>query len=500
MKKIIVLTLIFLLTFNTALAQYRISGELNKFGFLKGCFPYDGWEGDKKADYYIKNFYYLSFRENVNDTPIITNPLAPYKEYIYFTSNYNYICLPIFNFLFGKIKLNKFLWRFDNTSRIVLFDGELQEINKIYVYKGKIKPLSHLATLIEADGSKDLVTTIENLNFTFYNSSTIRIGLFHYVPLYFYFSPSPNTFNIEKNLNNISLDGTMNIYGSYLFGYNPDFAFPPYPNPNNFTKPNEMLIFIAEGKTANNNIKRKLVANIETGEYNYLKFLYYSDLFIFIEAPTGAFNPNDYDNKLIFKLYAPEGYNLYKWWLEIIDNNTGKNLYTSNVFNFTNYDISYDKVVLDLSYYFNLKQVLINIRNQGYSNLQLNLYVKLKDNEDNETPYLSSATTLELLGGISRGEFTYKDWYSDIIATFGLSGATPTPIFIKAGEFIDKLFSFSLLPTFDIENVGKNLAEKFNVFISYLKAFPFTSAFLLAILGFYTFRLAYKFIKLVTLR
>jgi hypothetical protein len=124
----------------------------------------------------------------------------------------------------------------------------------------------------------------------------------------------------------------------------------------------------------------------------------------------------------------------------------------------------------------------------------------LIDNNNNETPFLSSATTLELLGGISREEYTYKDWYSDIISTFGLSGATPTPIFLKAGEFIDKLFSFSLLPSFNLENKGKELAEKFNIFISYLKAFPLTSAFLLAIFASYSFRLAYRFIRLVTLR
>lgn len=470
MKKVLILTLIFLLLFNTAFAQYRITTEIVNFvgaislgsGFLV------------KIDYYIPGFYYAHIKNSNGAEPIIQNPDSPYIDYY----AYPYVIAPFSGSLSGKVKLKTFEWLYNINTIIILLDETLQNIEKIYIYKGKATLLSgNNLLLIEADKDKDLITTLDGLNFVPWGPGCFAC-----------YKPTLNVpVFIKKDLNDIVYDGSPNIYGKFYTPYERDI-------------PNDFFILIAEGRDSNNNIVRKIIQRIDPGEGNYIKFTASTDLFIFLNYPVGSLNPDNYDNILRFSLFAPAEYNPYKFYLEIYDNNTGKSLYTSDIFQISNYTKERNEITLNLNNYFDLKQVLINLRNEGYSNLQINLYVKLIDNNNNETPFLSSASTIELLGGISREEYAYKDWYSDVISTFGLSGATPTPIFVKAGEFIDKLFSFSLLPTFDIENKGKELAEKFNIFLSYLKAFPLTSAFLLAILGFYTFRLAYKFIKLVALR
>ena len=100
------------------------------------------------------------------------------------------------------------------------------------------------------------------------------------------------------------------------------------------------------------------------------------------------------------------------------------------------------------------------------------------------------------LEGIPIPIINFSSWYDKIIGSFGLSGATPTEIFKKAGSFIDDLFSFSYIYPFSTTSKGTELAEKFNDFLSYIKAIPILSTLIFTIFAFLSFRLIYSVIKL----
>jgi hypothetical protein len=485
MKKYFIIIVIFSLLFigfKFSFAQYQITTEFNNF-FTNVC-PYRtniNLGNINKFDYYIPQFYYYHF-QNFNDywDFLINNPDAPYKDYASDTPYCNswgcYNCVPFFG-LSGNLTLQKLNWLYDDNTLIYLIDNTLQTINKIYVFKATTTLTDgNWSAIIQADKDNDLITTLDNLNFT-YDANTGAYRYFGQVQL------------IQKSLNNIPYNGTPNIYGQLY----------PYWS---LTIPNQMIVLIAEGLDNNNNVVRKLVKSITVGVDNFFEIIASTPLYITLDYPVGSLNPDNYNNILRFSLYTPN-YSLYQFYLEIIDNNTGKTLYTSNLYNINNYSQNGNEITLDLynNYNFNLKSVLQNIRNQAYNNIQINLYVKVVDNNNNQY-LLSSASSLELVGGVipSPESFNYKNWYNNIIGDFGLSNATPTSIFIKAGEFIDNLFNVSLLPTFDIEDKGKELANKFNTFLSYMKAIPFVSTLILVVLGFFAFRFAYKFLKYIFLR
>jgi hypothetical protein len=79
-------------------------------------------------------------------------------------------------------------------------------------------------------------------------------------------------------------------------------------------------------------------------------------------------------------------------------------------------------------------------------------------------------------------KFFYSDWYNSIIGNFGLSGATPTPIFVKAGQTLDNIFqTFQTFITIDNEklnNLKASIIDNLNTFISYINGFTDALGFL----------------------
>jgi hypothetical protein len=79
-------------------------------------------------------------------------------------------------------------------------------------------------------------------------------------------------------------------------------------------------------------------------------------------------------------------------------------------------------------------------------------------------------------------KFFYSDWYNSIIGNFGLSGATPTPIFVKAGQTLDNIFqSFQSFITIDNEklnNLKASIIDNLNTFIGYINGFTDALGFL----------------------
>jgi hypothetical protein len=452
-----------------ALAQYQKTTEINSFPMK--CLRQNDISGIANTiDYYIPQFYYLNFRNRSANHQLVENPDAPDMEY-WIGNSRLYNCVPFANSLKGKVNLQTFEWLYDINTRIYLMYNDLQTIDKIYIFIATATPLEgNSSLLIQADKNNDLVLTLDNLGFIYdpYGDGFPVSGAY---------KKNVNTsVFIKKNLNNIVYNGEANI-GGY-------FRTCPYDYCNE-TIANQFFVMIAEGKDNNNNIARRIIKAINPGtNNNYIKFTGNTTLYTFLNYPVGSLNPNDYDNILKFSLYAPSEYQLYKYYLEIFDNNTGKNLYTSNVYTIGNYQKNLNDVILNLydDYNFDLKNELINLRNQGYTNLVIYLYVKLIDNNNNETPFLSSAATLELIGGISRIETNYRSWYNDVISAFGLSETTPTPIFKKSAEFIDNTFrtfqSFITIDNDKLNNLKTSIINNLNSVIGYINGFTDALGFL----------------------
>jgi hypothetical protein len=78
--------------------------------------------------------------------------------------------------------------------------------------------------------------------------------------------------------------------------------------------------------------------------------------------------------------------------------------------------------------------------------------------------------------------FLYSDWYNSIIGNFGLSGATPTPIFVRAGQTLDNIFqtfqSFITIDNDKLNNLKASIINNLNSFIAYINGFSDALGFL----------------------
>jgi hypothetical protein len=369
--------------------------------------------------------------------------------------------------------ITKLVMAIDTWQQLELINSPLKNIKKLYFFKGRVEP---------QDPSQWRPTFKFNANYpddllAVFNVDLNRVSQDYYKA---YYKPS-----------NFTLLGK-----EFSTPFSIDYSALPGEN-----KPKESLIVIAEGYDDNNNLRRFPVDFLTPHEDSY--FLVYS-FFVNVNLthPVSVINPTNYDNHLRFSLNRSNEFTTTTHFrIKLIDKRTGYLSYDSDWvnLNLTN-PPSGSQIDLDLNNYLpNFKDILINLRDTGKNELQIVLYLN-ELSTDNRNIVIYDIKDLNLLGGLIPTTFTYQDWYNSVIGAFGLSGATPTPIFQRAGEFIDKIFSFTALPTFNLENKGKDLAEKFNYFYSYLKTIPFISYLLLIILAFFTFRIAIRFIRLIFLR
>jgi hypothetical protein len=424
-------------------------------------------------EYYIPNFYYYYFETTGYNDPgtfcpssLTSNIQTPYYDYL-ISKNINEP--PPFVPAFGKLKLKNYDFTFDSNNPVIHLSyinsstDTLKTINKIYIFKATTTFFSGLGwtgmgkgVRYLADKDNDLIDVISNLNWQNIGSNNFRD-----------FSGSLNI--ILRNFSPyINIDGSQNPQG-LLYGY---------------AIPKQDFIFIAEGLDYSNNLRRRLIQNISFTTNRYFKFISVNELSVQLSSPLGFFNPDNFDNHLQFFLFHPDNVaTTTQFYIKYKDKRTGQIVYDSGwiPLNLTNPS---DGSLIDLNltnYGLDLKTILQNLRNQQKTDLILNLFL----NEltlDNQNIIIYNFGINYLLGGLTLTTLTYQDWYDQVIGSFGLTSASPTPIFQKSAEFIDNTFqSFQSFITIDndkLNNLKTSIINNLNTFISYINGFTDALGFL----------------------
>jgi hypothetical protein len=220
------------------------------------------------------------------------------------------------------------------------------------------------------------------------------------------------------------------------------------------------------------------------GLNNLLNFYGSIKIYTQLIFPSGFnFNVNDYNNNLVFKIFSVNEFNnIQNFNLEVIDDFTGQILYNSGI-RTANISITpnqlEEKTLYLPDYGIDLKQVLTDLKNNFKTNLKLRLTLYLTGSGGQAI--IIDEVNLVLQGFQVVGQ-TYQDWYNSIIGSFGLSEATPTPIFKKSAEFIDKTFqtfqSFITINNDKLNNLKASIIDNLNTFISYINGFTDALGFL----------------------
>jgi hypothetical protein len=220
------------------------------------------------------------------------------------------------------------------------------------------------------------------------------------------------------------------------------------------------------------------------GLNNVLNFYGSTKVYTNLIFPSGFnFNVNDYNNNLVFKIFSINEFNnIQNFNLEIIDDNTGQIVYNSGIktanIAITPFQLQ-EKTLYMPNYDIDLKQVLTDLRDNFKTNLKLRLVLYLTGSGGQAI--IRDEIKLVLQGFQIVGS-TYKDWYNQVIGSFGLSEATPTPIFQKSAEFIDNTFqtfqSFITIDNQKLNNLKASIINNLNTFISYINGFTDALGFL----------------------
>jgi len=198
----------------------------------------------------------------------------------------------------------------------------------------------------------------------------------------------------------------------------------------------------------------------------------------------------------------PYGNQNYYWDVNDASNNTiNTNIYTDSIYNNLNdVDIGiYDYQTNQLIWGYNkfIGRTIAQVQQSfDFSNENLNNIIKnatstsifklvftahLYDNTLQNKIDLTDYSIFYVLGKPII-KFLYSDWYNNIIGNFGLSGATPTPLFIKAGENLDNTFqtfqSFITIDNDKLNNLKTSVINNLNTFIGYINGFTNALGFL----------------------
>jgi len=463
-KNFFIIFLVLVLGVNFAFGQSAYTGE-------KEYIPYQNKISVSCYEVYIKNFFYFyhnyAYQPPYNKCPQYLTPLSQINSsYIIFDSVEKIGA----DHYFDKTTIKAFQFQYDNNNPLIKLypnteqrasTGEyITQVNKIYFFKTStstsfVSSAGEPGLTYYSEYPNDLIASFD-VNFTF--------DYWDYIyPVY-----HSQENNLVVDLKNF--DPFLNVDGSQLSTSN-------YPKEN--------ILVIAEGITNYNHVARQLVYNFLNNTSNrYFEWILISNLSLQLVSPLGFFNPDNFDNHIKFYLFRPDNIaTSTQFLIKYQDNHTGQIVYNSGwiPLNLANPP---DGSLIDLNltnYGLDLKTILQNLRSQNKTDLTLYLYL----NEltlDNQNITIYNYGTNYLLGGLTPVTYTYQDWYNDIIGSFGLTSATPSPIFQKSAEFIDNTFqSFQSFITIDndkLNNLKTSVINYLNTFIGYINGFTDALGFL----------------------
>jgi hypothetical protein len=301
-------------------------------------------------------------------------------------------------------------------------------------------------------------------------------------------------YNYVMNSPFYSWNGSLN-----LLGWNIDYYLIPLTLPsNNFDVPN---VYIPPNHQLNFAIKKK----------NSNDFLI---LDTWLKQPTG-FDINNWDGNLssfikfigqvvygLDLIKPPLGNQNYYWDTNDASNNfIIADIYTDNVFNNLNdveiaiYDYQTNQLIWGFNKFIgltltqtrqtfdfsseNLNDIIRNATSTSIFKLVFTAHLY-----NNTLTEKIDLTDFSIFYVLNRPfiKFFYSDWYNSIIGNFGLSGATPTPIFVKAGQTLDNIFqtfqSFITIDNEKLNNLKASIIDNLNTFIGYINGFTDALGFL----------------------
>jgi hypothetical protein len=455
-KNLLIIFLSLILGLNFVLAQSGFYSESEYIPFLNIYGVYCD-------EIYIENFFYgkdnngycggdfYSNYSSSSTAPFYARVSRPQYNYFVYSAPSTFLKVKAYSFSFNYTAPFIELYP-DNTD----YSNLPSKITKIYVFKNNVNSLLYPAGYkFYAKYPDDLVAVIDDLDFRFYEN---YFGQLRYRDF-----SGANNLRFENLSRIIEVDRRTDATGWF---------------------PREDFVFIAEGVKEDGSPFRRVISFFNQSSDKVFKFITLNELALEIENPSGAINLDYYDNILKFKLYRTDEFSTTsQLFLRLIDNKTGRELWNSLYFtvNITN-PPSGQTITINLNDYgINFKDVLIDLRNNNKNDLTFYLSAKLLNPSGVEF-IIYNKTLLYLIGGFSPISYTYEDWYNDVIGSFGLSGATPTPIFVKAGEFIDKTFyvfqSFITIDNEKLNNLKSSIISTLNTLIAYVNGFTGALGFL----------------------